>query len=103
LGNPGDERSIIFGGSRHARRLSDKLLIEFYQACEDNTPKVALRLLDELESMIRDQSRPNSVERRKLVDKLIAAHERLWHILHPAELLTGELAELRSTCRKIIH
>jgi hypothetical protein len=103
LGNPGDTASIIFSRSRHGRRFSDKLLNEFYQACENNKPEVALQLLDVFESMIRGRSRPNTVERHKLVDKLIAAHERLWHIMHPAELPSDELAELTSTKRKIIH
>jgi hypothetical protein len=103
LGDPGDTAAIVFGSSRHNRRLSESILSEFNQACANNKPEVALQLLDAFESIIRDRSRPDTVERRKLVDKLIAAHEQLWHIMHPGELLSGELAALTSTKRKTIH
>jgi hypothetical protein len=103
MGNPGDPALVIVGAYRHVRTLSNKLLSQFCQACENDKPEIALQLLEELESFIRARSRPNSVQRRKLVDKLIAAHERLWDIMHPAKLLTGELAEVPATCRKIIH
>jgi len=99
MGNPRSAAEIFFKESRHARHLSDKLLIEFHQACDNNKPEVALRFLDAFESTIRNQSLPKSVERHKLVGVLIAAHERLWSITHPTDLLTGEL----SSTERSIH
>jgi hypothetical protein len=68
---------------RYARRLSDKILIAFHQACDQRDIEVAAQLLDVLEFMInRTQNLPAGRDRRSK-DGLVAAHERLWLLRHP--------------------
>jgi hypothetical protein len=67
-----------------ARRLSDKILIAFHQACDQREILVAHDLLALLESLLREAS-PVRANRRRNLDVLVAAHERLWHIRHSAD------------------
>lgn len=65
------------------RRLSDKLLHLFHEACDQGRYDVARTLLSLVEmennnSTLND-GQPN---RRKALENLVAAHERLWHIVH---------------------
>ena len=62
---------------RYFRRLSDKVLIAFHQACDQDDHEIAGALLTILEEMIR---RRTGDSRRKSIDSLVAAHERLWHL-----------------------
>lgn len=63
------------------RRLSDKLLVAFHHACDQRDLEVAGELLRTLE---RIATRPGpSPNRRKDVDSLVAAYERLWALRHP--------------------
>jgi hypothetical protein len=69
---------------RHARRLSDKILIAFHQACDQADFEVAERLLNILETMtaaLRLSCAPRGSERRRQ-ETLVAAHERLWQLRH---------------------
>jgi hypothetical protein len=71
---------------RHTRRLSDKILIAFHQACDQSDFEVAERLLDVLGMMMTAAPRPSpgSDRRRDRDEKiLVAAHERLWQLRHP--------------------
>jgi hypothetical protein len=69
---------------RYVRRLSDKILLAFHQACDQQEIEVAGQLLGVLEFMTRRiATLPNGGERRGK-DTLVAAHERLWQIRHPA-------------------
>jgi hypothetical protein len=69
---------------RYARRLSDKILTAFHQACDQGDIEVAVRLLDVLEFMVsRTRNLPAGMDRRSK-DSLVAAHERLWLLRHPA-------------------
>jgi hypothetical protein len=69
---------------RYARRLSDKILIAFHQACDQRDIEVSGRLLDVLEFMVnRNHDLPSGKDRRSK-DSLVAAHERLWLLRHPA-------------------
>jgi hypothetical protein len=68
---------------RYTRRLSDKILIAFHQACDQRDTEVAVDLLDVLEFMINRAPLPDGRERRAK-DSLVAAHERLWLLRHPA-------------------
>jgi hypothetical protein len=88
---------IVHVGSYHARRLSDKVLIAFHQACEQNDPEVALHLLSVFETMMRSRSGLRGVERQKSMDTLVTAHEQLWHIMHPADFSLSEITEEPST------
>jgi hypothetical protein len=103
MGNPRSAAAIFYKEARYARRLSEKLLIEFNQACDNNRPEVALRFLGAFESTIHTQSLPKSVERHKLVGLLVAAHERLCGLTHPVELPSGKLRALSSTKPSAIH
>ncbi len=72
------------GAPRYSRRLSDKILIGFHQACDQRDLEVAEQLLQVLEMMLA--RRPTSPDggRRRNMESLVAAHERLWHLRHPA-------------------
>ncbi|WP_457485927.1 hypothetical protein [Teichococcus aerofrigidensis] len=63
--------------------MSDKILIAFHQACDQSDYEVAEELLRILEKMVT--RRPNSPDtnRRKNMESLVAAHERLWLLRHP--------------------
>ena len=68
-------------GLRHGRRLSDKILVAFHQSCDQGDFEVADQLLRILEMMTRRPNPPN-VNRRRSIETLVAAHERLWNLRH---------------------
>jgi hypothetical protein len=68
---------------RHTRRLSDKILIAFHHACDQSDFEVANDLLVILEKMLKRPSSGSDSNRRKSIESLIAAHERLWLLRHP--------------------
>lgn len=76
------ERGAI-GAPRHSRRLSDKLLIAFHHACDQADFDVANDLLVILEKMLKRPTSGLDSNRRKSMENLIAAHERLWLLRHP--------------------
>jgi len=69
--------------SRYSRRLSDKILMAFHHACDQADYDIAEELLHILESMLTRRTVPADVNRRKSIESLVAAHERLWHLRHP--------------------
>ena len=69
--------------SRHSRRLSDKILVAFHHACDVVDLEVAEQLLRLLEMMTTRRPRPEDGNRRRSIEGLVAAHERLWHLRHP--------------------
>lgn len=71
---------------RHSRRLSDKILIAFHHACDQGDFEVAEQLLHVLEMMVRRRALSPDLNRRRSMDSLVAAHERLWHLRHPQEV-----------------
>ena len=66
-------------GVRHTRRLSDKILIAFHHACDQADFEVANALLRLLE---RKPPQPEATRRRN-VESLVAAHQRLWQLRRP--------------------
>lgn len=68
---------------RYTRRLSDKILIAFHHACDQNDFEVAEQLLRILEMMITRRPMSPDQNRRKNMESLVAAHERLWLLRHP--------------------
>ena len=73
---------------RYTRRLSDKILIAFHHACDQGDFEVADELLRVLEMMFTRRPTmplPDS-NRRKNMESLVAAHERLWMLKHPEKL-----------------
>jgi hypothetical protein len=71
------------GAPRHTRRLSDKILIAFHHACDQSDFDVANDLLLILEKMLKRPNAGSDTNRRKSIESLIAAHERLWLLRHP--------------------
>ncbi len=71
------------GEARHARRLFDKILVAFHHACDANDHEVGERLLGLLELMATRRPRAEDGNRRRTIESLVAAHERLWHLRHP--------------------
>jgi hypothetical protein len=69
-------------GPRHGRRLSDKILVAFHHACDAQDLSVAEQLLKTLESMLTRRGVPPEQNRRRALESLVAAHERLWHLRH---------------------
>jgi hypothetical protein len=69
------------GAPRYSRRLSDKILIAFHQACDQGDFEVAKQLIQLLEMMLT--RRPPDGNRRRNTETLVAAHERLWYLNHP--------------------
>jgi hypothetical protein len=67
---------------RYTRRLPDKILAVFHQACDQQDFEVAARLLTVLEMMLTHK--PADADRRRGVGSLVMAHERLWDLRHPA-------------------
>lgn len=67
---------------RAGRRLSDKLLAAFNQACDQNELEVAAALLHLLEQVVG--RRPDGRRREDgKVDALIEGYQRLWLLRHP--------------------
>ena len=71
------------GPPRQGRRLSDKILVAFHQACDQGDFEVAEQLLRVLETMVMRRPNVPDVNRRKNIESLVAAHERLWVLRHP--------------------
>ena len=71
---------------RHSRRLSDKILIAFHHACDQGDFEVAEQLLTVLENMLRARPVAADANRRRSLDSLVAAYERLWYLRHPSEV-----------------
>lgn len=67
---------------RYSRRLSDKILIAFHHACDQGDFEVAERLLHVLEMMLNRRPLAPDGTRRRNMESLVAAHERLWHLRH---------------------
>lgn len=68
---------------RHTRRLSGKILIAFHHACDQGDFEVAEELLRILEMMLTRRPASPDANRRKNLESLVAAHERLWLLRHP--------------------
>jgi len=71
------------GAPRYSRRLSDKILLAFHHACDQGDYEIAEQLLHILETMLTRRTVPPDANRRKSIENLVAAHERLWHLRHP--------------------
>ena len=97
---PGDEMNVIENGigrveddpereggvagqQRYTRRLSDKILIAFHHACDQADFEVAQQLLGVLEMMLTRRPLVPDGTRRRSMESLVAAYERLWYLKHP--------------------
>jgi hypothetical protein len=79
----GREHSGPSAAPRYSRRLSDKILIAFHHACDQSDFEVAEQLLHILEMMLTRRPLTPDGTRRRNMESLVAAHERLWHLRHP--------------------
>jgi hypothetical protein len=87
--DPEIDRDAGSGGSpRYRRRLSDKVLIAFHQACDQREFEVAKQLLRVLNMMIPRRRLTTDGYQRRAGEGLVAAYERLWHLQHPDVLRT---------------
>ena len=77
------DESEVAGGVRHRRRLADKVLVAFHQACDLGDFEVAEGLVRLLELMLTRRPSPLDGSRRRSMESLVAAHERLWLLKHP--------------------
>jgi hypothetical protein len=75
----------LVGAPRYSRRLSDKILLAFHHACDQGDYEIAHQLLHTLENMLTRRTVPPDANRRKSIESLVAAHERLWHLRHPEQ------------------
>ena len=73
------------GVPRYTRRLPDKVLVAFHHACDSSDLEVADQLLRVLELILSRRSPHPDGNRRRSMETLVAAHERLWHLKHPDE------------------
>lgn len=71
------------GLPRHTRRLPDKVLVAFHHACDTADLEVAEHLLRVLELMLTRRPAAAETNRRRSMESLVAAYERLWHLRHP--------------------
>ncbi|MBX6374620.1 MAG: hypothetical protein IRZ13_10355 [Acetobacteraceae bacterium] len=76
-------RASAHSPPRYTRRLSDKILIAFHHACDQGDFEVAEELLRILEMMLTRRPVSPDMNRRKNMESLVAAHERLWLLRHP--------------------
>jgi hypothetical protein len=81
--NREETRETGTGPQRHTRRLSDKVLIAFHHACDIGDFETADDLLRILGRILSHQLTPPEANRRRSLESLVAAHERLWHLRHP--------------------
>jgi hypothetical protein len=75
----------LVGAPRYSRRLSDKILLAFHHACDQGDYEISQQLLHILENMLTRRTVPPDANRRKSIESLVAAHERLWHLRHPEQ------------------
>lgn len=81
--DPGRE-ALSRGTPRYTRRLSDRILIAFHHACDELDYEIAEQLLRTLEMLVMRRPLAPDGNRRRTMENLVAAHERLWHLRHPA-------------------
>ena len=75
--------AVSLSTPRHTRRLSDKLFVAFHQACDTAELDVTEQLLGILEKMMSKRPTTNEGNRRRNMEGVVAAFERLWHLRHP--------------------
>lgn len=72
------------------RRLSDKILLAFQQACAQGEITVARQLLEVLEHSLHRN--PSDLNRRQGLEALVEAHHQLWLMQHGGKSVTDMAA-----------
>jgi hypothetical protein len=75
--------SAASGPPRNTRRLSDKILVAFHSACDQSEYEIAEQLLRILETLTTRRPMMPEGGRRRSLDVLVAAYERLWNLRNP--------------------
>jgi hypothetical protein len=71
--------------AQYSRGICDKVLVAFHVACDQSDREVARALLRILDSAAHHRAIREDRRRPSMMDKLVAAHFRLWHLpLHPS-------------------
>ncbi len=78
----GDFAQVAGPSRRHTRRLEDKLLVAFHHACDHNDLEIAGHVLRVLELMLARRPVQADANRRRNMESLVAAYERMWQIRH---------------------
>ena len=73
-----DEQQRGSNPPRNGRRLVDKLVTCVHQACDMGDYEVAEQVLQVLELTVTRRAQPNSFDRRRNIESLVAGHERGW-------------------------
>ena len=68
---------------RSGRRLADRILTAVHTACDQGDLEVADQLLRVMDTLVTRRGQTADVYRRRLMEAVVAAHERLWHLRHP--------------------
>ena len=77
---------------RQNRRLPERILVAAHQACDLGDLDVAAQLLSILETVVGQTRGPVDPARRRTMESLIAAHQRLWHLRHVGESAGSQAA-----------
>ena len=81
--DPGDEGAhTAVRPAPRRRRLSDKLLLAFHQACDHGALEIAAEILRILETVVARPAPGAMRDRRQAVESLVAAHHGLWELRH---------------------
>ncbi len=67
---------------KSARSMPDKILVAFHHACDSKDFEVAARLLVSAEAALTSNDSLQPLKRRRAMEGLVAAHERLWVLTH---------------------
>jgi len=77
------QREMAPSGPRRAGRgLSDRILVAFHHACDLRDFEIAEQLLRTLELLVTRRPPEPDADRRRGLENLVAAHERLWQLRH---------------------
>lgn len=78
----------------NGRRLYDKMLVAFHQACDQGELDLANTLISLVEKILWQDRACVGLDRRRRLANLVAAYERLWFLRHAGEdsLATMEFA-----------
>ena len=70
---------------KYRRRLPDKILVAFHDACDERDTVIGCQLLETLECLISRRVVDPRQNRRKTIESLVGAHSRLWHLKDSAK------------------
>ncbi len=62
------------------RRLPERILVAAHQACDIGELDVAERLLSLLDGVLAPRGGASPTAHRRIVEGMVAAYERLWHL-----------------------